>query len=82
MVLEDHGAAAGRRAAAHAAPGAHHGEVVLPLRQAIRPLALRVGVDAEMLWRRLATAAWMEPLPTELAQLLEESISDEFKAVL
>ena len=73
-----------RAAATRAAssPGAHHGDVVLPLRQGIRPRALRVGVDAEMLWRRLATAAWMEPLPTELAQLLEESISDEFKAVL
>ena len=81
LLLEDHGTAH-RCSAVSAAPAAEHDDVLLPLRQSIRPRALREGVDAEMVWERLATAPWMEPLPTELAQLLEDSISDEFKAVL
>ena len=81
LLLEDHGTAH-RCSAVSAAPAAEHNDVLLPLRQSIRPRALREGVDAEMVWERLATAPWMEPLPTELAQLLEDSISDELKAVL
>ena len=81
LLAKDHGSAQ-RPSVVGARPAAEHDEVLLPLRAGIRPRALRCNANVDELWQRLAAAEWFEALPPELAQLLEESISDEFKAVL
>lgn len=57
-------------------------EVRLPLRPSIRSRALTDGADLGELRRQLQAHKWMEPLPRDLCFLLEQSIRDEFRAIL
>lgn len=59
-----------------------HDAVHLPLRFSIRSRALKEGADMLKLWKCLQGPDWFTPLPTDLMQLLEDSISTEFKQLL
>eukprot|EP00930_Biecheleria_cincta_P086552 TRINITY_DN75825_c0_g1_i1.p1 TRINITY_DN75825_c0_g1~~TRINITY_DN75825_c0_g1_i1.p1 ORF type:complete len:447 (-),score=81.06 TRINITY_DN75825_c0_g1_i1:252-1520(-) len=59
-----------------------HDAVHLPLRSSIRSRALKEGADVQRLWKCLQEPDWFTPLPTDVMQLLEDSISTEFKQFL
>lgn len=81
LITQDHGSEQ-RATPVDATGAATHDEVIFPLRASIRPRALRADVDQDDLWTQLVDAEWFAPLPAKLAQLLEESVTEEFKAIL
>jgi len=56
--------------------------VVFPLRALVRSVGLVHGARAEEIWDHFAGQDLGKPLAVELVNLLERSVSQEFKAVL
>jgi len=69
-------------AGVEAAGAADHDSVRFPLHFSIRSQALRKDADLNELWRRLTAPDWFSPLPADLKDLLEASITDEFLSML
>merc|ERR1712032_914655 len=71
--------AAERPSIVDAKEAAVHDAVHFPLRYSIRSRALKQDADMVKLWGQLQNPDWFAPLPSNLKDLLEESVSDEFK---
>merc|ERR1712178_399173 len=63
-------------------PASAFGGICLPARAAIRQASLREGVEAADMWTRLEGLAWDSPMPAELRQSVEASLTDSVRQAL
>lgn len=58
------------------------GGICLPARASIRQASLREGIEEAEMWSRLNGIDWNSPMPAEVRQFVEDSLTDAVRAAL